>query len=123
MLQWNPRRADAGHPTIPMHRPEAPRFAPTTPPPDEALMVDLAAEFRQPLAHGVFSPPPRDHPRLHRSVGGSSCGQRYGRGHTGASREGGTPVESSERAHGVASEKKSPTCSVGPARARLGGPT
>jgi hypothetical protein len=70
MLNPNPRRADAGHPTIPMHRPEAPRFAPTTPPPDEALMLGLAAEFRQPLAHGVFSPPPRNHPRLHRSVGG-----------------------------------------------------
>jgi hypothetical protein len=32
-------------------------------------MVSLMAEFRQPLAHGRFSPSARDHLRLHRSVG------------------------------------------------------
>ena len=65
MLQPNPRRADAGHPTIPMHRPEVPRFAPTTPPPDEALMLGPAAEFRHrsltacSVHHpGIIPPPP-----------------------------------------------------------------
>ena len=75
-------------------------------------MLGLAAEFRQPLAHGVFRPPPRDHPRLHHSVGARHAANGMARGTPGRHAK----VEhrwNLRSGHGVASEKKRPTCSVG----------